>query len=151
MFHFTLTFSTECCSLLKIFFPVFLYIGLPWWHSGKESTCHCRRHKRLGFDSCVGKIPWNSKWQPNPVFVPGKFHGQRSLVGYSPWGHKEWDTIEHITLNSLARSIQTKKTRFWLLGWSSVWESEWLSPVASLWWHGSLPFFFLYVCIYSLN
>ena len=34
------------------------------------------------------KIPWSRKWQPMPVFLPGKFHGQRSLAGYSPWGCK---------------------------------------------------------------
>ena len=38
------------------------------------------------FDPLVGKIPWRRKWQPTPVFLPGKPHGQRSLVGYSPWG-----------------------------------------------------------------
>ena len=43
----------------------------------------------------VGKIPWTRKQQPTPVFSPGKFHGQRSLAGYSPWGHKESDTTEH--------------------------------------------------------
>ena len=37
------------------------------------------------------KIPWNRKWHPTPVFLPGKFHGQRSLMGYSPWGHKQLD------------------------------------------------------------
>ena len=37
-----------------------------------------------GFDLCVGKIPWSRKWQPNPVFLSGKFHGQRNLAGYSP-------------------------------------------------------------------
>ena len=36
----------------------------------------------------VGKIPWHRKWQPTPIFLPGESHGQRSLVGYSPWGHK---------------------------------------------------------------
>ena len=35
------------------------------------------------------KIPWRRKWQPTPVFLPGEFHGQRSLAGYSPWGCKE--------------------------------------------------------------
>ena len=35
----------------------------------------------------VGKIAWNRKWQPTPGFLPGKFHGQRSLIGYGPWGH----------------------------------------------------------------
>jgi len=42
----------------------------------------------------VGKIPWRRKWQPTPVLLPGKSHGQRSLLGYSPWGHKESDTTE---------------------------------------------------------
>ena len=41
------------------------------------------------------KIPWRRKWQPASVFLPGRVHGQRSLVGYSPWGHKESDTTEH--------------------------------------------------------
>ena len=43
------------------------------------------------FDPWVGKILWHRKWQPTPVFLSGKFHGQRSLVGYSPWGSKELD------------------------------------------------------------
>ena len=49
---------------------------------GKESTCQCRRYKRYRFNPWARKIPWNRKWQPIPVFFPGKFHGQR--VGYSP-------------------------------------------------------------------
>ena len=46
-------------------------------------------------DPWVRKIPWSRKWQPTLVLLPGKFHGQRSLVGYSPRGHKESDTAEH--------------------------------------------------------
>ena len=42
----------------------------------------------------VGKIPWRRKWQPTPVSLPGKYHGQKCLVDYSPWGHKESDTSE---------------------------------------------------------
>ena len=61
--------------------------GLSRGLSGKESTC--RSSSRLGFDPWVGKMPWRRKWQPTPVFLPEKFHGQRSLAGYSPWGHKE--------------------------------------------------------------
>ena len=60
--------------------------GLPWWPSGKELTCQCRRCR---FDPWVRKIPWRRKWQPAPVFLPGESLGQRSLVGYSPRGHKE--------------------------------------------------------------
>ena len=48
-----------------------------------------------GFNPWVGKIPWSRKWQPTPVFLPGKFHGQRSLAGYSAWGRKESDTTEY--------------------------------------------------------
>ena len=41
-----------------------------------------------------GRFPWRRKWQPIPVFLPGKSHGQRSLAGYSPWGHTESDMTE---------------------------------------------------------
>ena len=54
-----------------------------------------QRCKRLGFNPCVRKILWSRKWQPTLVFLPGESHGQRSLVGYSPWGCKESDTTEH--------------------------------------------------------
>ena len=54
--------------------------------SGEESACQCRRHR---FHPCPGKIPWRRKWQPTPVFLPRKSHGQRSLAGCSPWGHKK--------------------------------------------------------------
>ena len=47
------------------------------------------------FSPWVGKIPWKRKWQPTPVYLPGKSHGQRSLGGYSPRGHKELDMTEH--------------------------------------------------------
>ena len=63
--------------------PVYPFMGLPRWCSGKESTCQCRRHKRGGFDPWVGKIPWSRKWQTTPVFLPVKFHRQRNLAGYS--------------------------------------------------------------------
>ena len=63
--------------------------------SGKESACQCGRHKRYRFDLWVEKIPWSRKWQPTPVFLPRKSHGQRSLAGYSPWRHKESEMTEH--------------------------------------------------------
>ena len=56
--------------------------GLRLVASGKEPTCQCRR---CGFDHWVRKILYSKKWQPTPVFLSGKSHGQRSLVGYSPW------------------------------------------------------------------
>ena len=68
---------------------------VPKWHNGRESTCQFRRCKRQGFNPWVRKIPWSRKWQPILAFLPRKSHGQRSLVGYSPGGHKESDMTEH--------------------------------------------------------
>ena len=48
----------------------------------------------LGWASSGEKIPWRREWVPTPVFLPREFHGQRSLVGYSPWCHKDSDTTE---------------------------------------------------------
>ena len=60
--------------------------------------------RRCGFDSGVGNIPWRREWQPTLVFLPGEFHGHRSLMSYSPWGRKELDTTEPLTftLSSLS-------------------------------------------------
>ena len=54
-------------------------MGLPLWLSGKEYACNA---------GDVGSIPWGRKWQPTPVFLSGKSHGQRRPAGCHPWGHK---------------------------------------------------------------
>ena len=69
----------------QVFLKQHTFVGFLKWLSGKESACQCGRCRRHGFDPWVRKIPWRRKWQPTPVFLPRKFHGQRSLVGYSPW------------------------------------------------------------------
>ena len=51
------------------------------------------------FDPWVGKILWSKKWQSTPVFLPEKFHSQKSLAGSSPWSHKEMDMTEHTQIN----------------------------------------------------
>ena len=84
---------------------------LPRWLSGKEFSCQCRKRR---FDPWIGKIPWRRKWQPTPVFLPGKSHGQRSLVGFSPWGCKESDTSEQLnthvhTLEKMPSSGKTSR------------------------------------------
>ena len=71
-------------------------LGLPRGRSHKESACQCRRHKRWGFDPWARKIPWSRKRQPTSLFLPGKYHGQRSLSGYSPWDHKDSDVVERL-------------------------------------------------------
>ena len=59
--------------------------------NGKEPACQCGRCE---LDLRVGKIPWRKAWQPTVVFLPGESHGQRKLVGFSPWGLKESDMTE---------------------------------------------------------
>ena len=66
----------------------------PGGSGGKESACNAGDPS---FDPWVRKIPWRRKRQPIPVFLPGEFHGQRSLVGYSSWDCKELDTTEQLT------------------------------------------------------
>ena len=61
---------------------------------GSDRKSVCLKCGRPRFDSWVGKIPWRRKWQSTPGLMPGKSHGQRSLVGYSPWGRKGSDTTE---------------------------------------------------------
>ena len=83
--------STLPC--LIVLSPMYISHGFSGGTSGKESTCQYRRRKICKFDPWVGKIPWRRKRQPTPVFLPGKFHGQRSLTGYSPWSHLESDMM----------------------------------------------------------
>ena len=70
-------------------------LGFPVGSGVKNPPANAGRHRRHGFHPWVGKISWSRKWQPAPVFLPGKSHGQRSLVGYGPWGCKEWDMTKH--------------------------------------------------------
>ena len=87
-------------------FIIGVYIwGFPGGTSGKELTGQCRRLKRHEFSPWVGKIPWRRKWLPTSVFLPGEFHGQRNLVGYSPWGRKELDTTEWLTRTYLLSNL----------------------------------------------
>ena len=108
--------SLPCCS--------------PWGHKESDTakqlnwTIQERRCKRCSSDLWVGKIPRSRKWQPTPVFLPGKFHGQRSLVGYSPWGCKESDMTEQLSthspfLNAISR-ISVKFPHEWRLITSSL-------------------------------
>jgi len=57
-------------------------VGFPGGSDGKESAWNVGDP---GFDPWVRKVPWIREWLPTPVFLPGEFHGQRSLAGYSPW------------------------------------------------------------------
>ena len=83
--------------LYSFLFIPFLGWELTQWLSSKESDCNSGAAGRCRFNPWVGKIPWKRERLPNPVFLPGKSHGQRSLVGYSPRGHRESDMTERLT------------------------------------------------------
>ena len=99
------------CIFLNSLFPtpqnmgqIGLEVGLPWWLRFWERIClPCRRSR---FDPWVGKIHWRRKWQPTPVFLPGESHGQRNLAGYSPWGCKELELTEQLSMHAQSYSNQ---------------------------------------------
>ena len=62
--------------------------------------------------SLRGKIPWSRKWQPPPVFLPGKSHGQRSLAGLSPWGHRVSDISEQLSKHIHAHNSKELNINF---------------------------------------
>ena len=74
------TISLGICTFLYV-------IVLPWWLSGENPPANSGDSASISGSERL-KIPWGRKWQPPPVFLPGKSHGQRSLVGYNPWGHR---------------------------------------------------------------
>ena len=80
-------------------------LGFPGGSVGKESACQCRRGKRCGFDPWVRKIPSRGKWQPIPVFLPGKSYGQRSLAGY----------IQSTGSQRVRHAREHAHTRIWLV------------------------------------
>ena len=106
--------------------------GFPGDSDGKSV---CLQYWRPKFDPKVRKIPWRRKWQPTPVLLPGKFHGWRSLVGYSPRGQSQTQLssftfsffyiIEKLKISKNRHSIRgkrrntVKKIREW---WSTIWD-----------------------------
>ena len=88
----------RCCGPTGLQGPREIQLLLSWASFGfldgnmvKNLPSDAGDARECRFHPWVGKIPWRRKWQPTPVFLPGKFHGRRSLVGYSPQGHKESD------------------------------------------------------------
>ena len=90
-------------SLLKVFAILGHWFQLQQWNAGKVDGRISWKwlpgfEQRFNLAQCtqgsIAKIPWSRKWEPTPVFLPGKSHGQRSLVDYSPWGRKESNTSE---------------------------------------------------------
>ena len=96
--------------------------GLPSRRYGKESACPCRRYKRLKLDTWDRRIPWRRKWQSTLAFLPGELHGQRSLVGYSPWGLRQLDMTEHVSARVYTHThTHTHIHTHVLIYWTNIW------------------------------
>ena len=96
--------------------------GVPWWLRWQRVCLQCRRP---GFDPWVKKIPWSRAWLPLPIFLTGKSHRQRSLVGYSPWGYKELDMNDGLTLSPrLGNTHQYPKIYSYFYLWKEKLKSE---------------------------
>ena len=108
---------------LKLFWYTTMHLPQASLMTQVKNVCWCRRHK---FNPWVRKTPWRRKWQPTPVFLPEKSHGQRSLVGYSPWGCKELDMTEHIHTQIIYHQLSL----WWPKRMGSV------SPLGLPWWSG---------------
>ena len=127
-----------------------LHTGLPRWLSDKQFIWQFRRH---AFDPWVEKIPWRRKWQPPPVFLPGESHGQKSLTGCSPWGHKEVEMTEQLSTQWAWASIVTWANSLNLFVYPSVvlqsWGCKELDTTERLnwteWIHLSIIYFFMSV------
>ena len=85
---------TDYSSIWELFASALFFSFL----SGGSDDKECLQCRRPGFDPWVGKIPWGREWPCTPVFLLGEFHGQRNLAGYSPWGRKDSDMTEWLTL-----------------------------------------------------
>ena len=97
------------CLVPSIFVP-YHCCGLPCpgGLDGKESACNAGD---LSLIPELRRFPWRRTWQPTPVFLPGESHGQRSLVGYSPWGHKELDMTERLSTQHNPAAITNYKNQ----------------------------------------
>ena len=120
---------------IKIF-SIFQGIGS---RKGAFQEAQWEWHQRRGFHLWVRKMPWSRKWQPTSVFIPGKFYGQKSLVGYSPWAYKELGTTEWLNTHTHTHThthteahtqthTQRKKPYYSFLTWNSDSYFEWSPP-----------------------
>ena len=132
---FTSLYDRNWRSSAKQLYRVLEFIMTSRGHSGQEHICQCRRRKRHAFDPWVRKTPWRRIWQPTQVFLPVKSDSQRTLAGYSPWGHRvrhDWATecahththtelLIGFMLADLGESVGKQGFALdWILWWSRV-------------------------------
>ena len=107
------------------------------WLSGKEFACQWRSHRRCGFDPCVRKIPWGRAWQPTPLFLPEKSHGQRSLGGYMDFSPGVAESQTRLSMHRATRRCKSMCCdRKSIGGFPGSEERNWVNSCR--WWIGSV-------------
>ena len=104
------------------------YLALPLWlcfPGCSDCKIVCLQSQRPGFSLWVGKIPRRRKWQPTPVFLPGKFHGRRNLMGYSPWVPKSWTQLSNFTFTLAFTFFPPAYSSFPLLRYFPIRQGAW--------------------------
>ena len=98
----------QCCieitlsTTLNKIYPIFKFLitmNRKWASLVAQKVKNLPVMWEIWVDPWFGKITWRRKWKPTPVFLPGEFREQKSLVGYSPWGHEESDMTEHLHMH----------------------------------------------------
>ena len=111
-----------CFLCVCVYGSIYEWMKILCWLRWQRNCLQCRKP---GLDPWVRKIPWRREWLPTPMFLPGEFHGQRSLAGYRPWGRKELDTTEWLTL-----SLSNRKRRNCSVAYNSC-RHPWLEHAGS--------------------
>ena len=93
------------CLSFATFCRTISFRGFPGGASGKESAPNTGDARAAGLISGSGRSPGGGQWKPTPVFLPGKFHGQRSLAGYSPWGCKDQTQLSSVSFRKSSEMV----------------------------------------------
>ena len=103
----------ELSCFAEAWLAIHCMLGLVSWESLKNLSANAGDvrdpDKRHRFDPWVEEIPWSRKWQSTPLFLPGDFHGQRSLLDYSLWGHKESDMTQLTHTHTHTHTLGTER------------------------------------------
>ena len=121
-----------------------VFLGLPWWPTGKELSSQCRRRKSCGFDPWVRKIPWRRAWRSTPVFLPGGSHGRLWSIRLQRVSRDLVTKQQPTTMDIFTKHIAAENKRYlsWLSSYcfistlSCTWDSNyvrWKAPGSIHW------------------
>ena len=132
-------FSSSSLSAIRVvssaYLRLLIFLPVIWTSLLAQTVKRLSTMRETGFDPWVRMIPWRRKWQSTPVLLPGKSHGQRSLLGNSSWGHKELDMTEWLHFTSLQSWFQLVLLPAQHFSWCTqqIWKTQQWSQVWKRW------------------